>query len=144
MMQNIRGNSIEEKLKEATIKTKKELSGLTEEQMCKVYNGTLLRILQEFHVSARGINSLDLGLDYEHFFLLIPLMSGSGYLLADLTFSQFKTFEENWCSLLTTGYQKMNDEDFNHYLYVINNRKMVDRITLDDVFYLQIEENRKI
>lgn len=68
MMKNIRGINTEEMLDKSIEMVKTRLNLLTKERMCKVYSSYLLDELNNNHVPARLINSLDLGLSYEHYF----------------------------------------------------------------------------
>lgn len=132
---NIQGTDQEKEIKNAINRVKEHLPNLLEERMCKVYNGVLLNELLRSHIPARLINTLDLGLDYEHLFLLIPNKNimGGGYILADLTFSQFNN---NLCTeLLLKGYQTMDDRSFNEYLKIIAQKKLFFFISLEEAFY---------
>ena len=50
-----------------------ELNGLTKDRMCKVYSSYVYNELKKNHVLARLINTSDLGFDYEHQFILVPI-----------------------------------------------------------------------
>lgn len=117
-MQNITGIDIEEKLTLAIQKTNDELNGLLYERTCKIYNGTLYSYLREKRVLARLVNTKDFGQAYEHVFVLLPsLVMGGGYLLADLTYSQFPNKDEVvFKELLEKGYQMINEWEFYVYL----------------------------
>lgn len=141
MMKNIRGNDIEQELNNAIIYVKNALKGLTEERMCKIYSGYLHEELQKRHIPARIINTFELGVDYEHFFILVP-SENEKYFLADLTFSQFKPQKGNFDTLLEKGYQSINDSLFNEYLRIISCNQSMDNVFLDDAFYL-VDQNKK-
>ena len=67
-----------------------ELNGLTKDRMCKVYSSYVYNELKKNHVLARLINTSDLGFDYEHQFILVPINKlTKDYYLIDLTYSQF-------------------------------------------------------
>ncbi len=132
---NIRNENIEDKLKNAILKCQKDLNGLTKERMCKVYNSYLGQILNEEHVLYKLVNTLDLELDYEHIFLLVPNnLTDNGYFLVDLTFSQFSSSLIELALLEKNGYQFITNELFLKYLNIVTKNKDIN-ITLDDVFY---------
>lgn len=89
-MTNIKGIDQTKEIENAIVKVREKLSLLVEERMCKVYNGLLLNELLCSHIPARLINTLDLGINYEHVFLLIPHknMTGGGR----VHFSRFNLF----------------------------------------------------
>lgn len=134
MIKNISNRNNEEELKKAIIKVKQELNGLTEERMCKIYSSYLLNELRNNHISARLINTRDLNLDYEHYFVLVP-RNEEGYYLVDLTFSQFNEKEEQLNSLLKDGYQYMDDNILMYYLKIVENKKDLDNYYIDEIFY---------
>ena len=134
VLKNIYGKNNEEELKEAILTVRNSLNGLTEERMCKVYSSLLLNELNNRHVPARLINTLDLGLKYEHIFVLVP-SNEIGYFLADLTFSQFNQKPEQLSQLLNNGYQLMEDINLNYYLNVIEKGNLTNPISIEDIFY---------
>lgn len=136
-MTNICGIDQNLEIEKAIISTKTKLEKLTEERMCKVYNGLLLNELLLNHIPTRLVNTLDLGIDYEHFFLLIPHnknVVGGEYILADLTFSQFP-FHEQFSKLLEKGYQEVKDNEFNDYLNKIAQKEISFTISLEEAYY---------
>lgn len=134
MLKNIYGKNNEEELKKSISIVKKELSNLTEERMCKVYNGYLLKELNKNHVPSRLINTIDLGLNYEHIFVLVP-KNDNGYFLADLTFSQFNITGKELNDLLNNGYQEINDQTLSLYLNIVEKNNKITFLSTDDVFY---------
>lgn len=133
-LKNILGRDNEEELIESISTVRESLNGLVEERMCKVYSGFLLNELRKRHVPARLINTLDLGFDYEHIFILVP-SNNKGYFLADLTFSQFNQKIEQLKQLLDTGYQLMDDTSFSCYFNVITKGKNTVLIPVENIFY---------
>lgn len=134
---NITNVNIEEGLKQAIFNCQEELKGLTEERMCKVYHYSLLQLLNEQHILARIVNTLDLQFEFEHLFLLIPKsITGGEYFLADLTFSQFHSSLEEFEDLKKNGYQFVSDELFQKYLEIVTKDKNIS-FTLEDAFYLE-------
>lgn len=77
-MQNIGNKDYEKEIQEAIKEVREELKNLTIERMCKVYNSYLCDKLVKKHIVAHLINTLDLGLSYEHIFVLTPPTSGRG------------------------------------------------------------------
>lgn len=141
MLKNIYGKNNEDELKGAILRVRSELSNLLEERMCKVYNGYLLNELNKNHVPSRRINTLDLGLDYEHVFVLVP-KNDTGYFLSDLTFSQFNNKSFEFDKLLTDGYQEISDQELNYYLNIIEKNNNLEFLLTEDVFY-QINNKRR-
>lgn len=133
-LKNIYGKNNEEELIKSISNVRETLSGLLEERMCKVYSGFLLRELNNHHVPSRLINSLDLGIEYEHMFVLVP-SNDTGYFLADLTFSQFNTEHEQLNQLLSKGYQHIDDNSLNCYLNIISKGNFTNQISAEDIFY---------
>lgn len=130
-MQNILGNNILTELNHAITETNIELAGLIKERMCKVYNSVLYANLQKRHILAKLVNTLDLGLNYEHLFVLVY---DKEYMVVDLTFLQFPNKDkEIFKKLLEVGYQEMNDNLFNSYLRNIENNDKF--FLIEDVFY---------
>ena len=135
MLKNIYGNNIEEQLIKSIFTVKEKLYGLTEERMCKIYNGYLLNELHNNHVLARMINTLDLELNYEHIFILVP-SNDSNYFLVDLTFSQFNQKNDQLSQLVDLGYQLINDSSLINYLNIVAKEKQIYKYSLEDLFYL--------
>lgn len=133
-IKNIYGKDNEQELKKSITKIKDILSGLIEERMCKVYSRYLLKELNNRHVPARLINTLDLGLNYEHEFILVP-SNTTGYFLSDLTFSQFNNKSKELSELLIKGYQYIDNKTFNRYINVISKETINNNLTPDDLFY---------
>lgn len=103
-IKNIYGLNNEDGLIKAVTFTKKILSDLVEERMCKVYSSYLLGELKKQHIPAHMINTLDLGFQYEHVFVLVP-SNYNGYFLEDLSFTQFNNKNINTLyQLLNKGY----------------------------------------
>lgn len=102
--------------------------------MCKVYSSYLLNKLKKQHILAHMINTLDLGFNYEHVFILVP-SNDDGYFLADLTFSQFNKNINTLSQLLNEGYQLINDNSFRDYLSIVLNEDITEQISINDIFY---------
>lgn len=133
-IKNIYGLNNEEGLIKAITFTKKILSDLVEERMCKVYSSYLLNELKKQHIPAHMINTLDLGFQYEHAFVLVP-SNDDGYFLADLTFSQFNKKINTLTQLLNEGYQIIDNNSFRDYLSIVLNENITEQISINDIFY---------
>ena len=122
-----------------------ELSGLTKERMCKVYSSYVYNELKKNHMLARLINTSDLGFDFEHQFVLVPINQlTKDYYLIDLTYSQFvKNIEDEkvFTELLNKGYQKINNELWIKYLKNILRNNNVNS-SIDEAFNKEISNNR--
>ncbi len=140
MIKNVYGKNIQEELVKAISIVKEKLYNLTKERMCKIYNGYLLNELSNHHLPARLINTLDLGLTYEHVFLLIP-SENQEYFLVDLTFSQFNSNDDSFQSLLINGYQLVDDLTLNKYISIVT--KTSNTFSLDELFYLPLKSKKK-
>ena len=119
-MLNIRGNDLEKMINEAIISVKNDLSGLTDERTCMIYTGYLYLKLLEKHVLSYVIDTADdLGMDYKHQFVIVPIDGKDCYVI-DLTYGQFEKNEE-FNLLNDCGYQKLNRDMYNKYLDSIKN-----------------------
>lgn len=122
-----------------------ELNGLTKDRMCKVYSSYVYNELKKNHILARLINKNDLGFDYEHQFILVPINKlTKDYYLIDLTYSQFvknKEDEKVFTELLNKGYQKINNELWIQYLRNILRNNNV-KSSIDEAFNKEISNNR--
>lgn len=135
MLKNISGKNNEEELKKCISNVRNTLNGLEPYRTCKIYSSFLLNELNKQHIPARLINTLDLGLKYEHIFILVP-SNKTGYFLVDLTFSQFNSKLEQLNQLLNNGYQFMTDNNLKEYLNIISKGNLKNNLHIDDVFYL--------
>lgn len=113
--------------------------------MCKVYSSYVYNELKKNHILARLINTNDLGFDYEHQFILVPINKlTKDYYLIDLTYSQFvKNIEDEkvFTELLNKGYQKINNELWIQYLRNILRNNNV-KSSIDEAFNKEISNNR--
>lgn len=142
-IKNIYGRNNEAELAKAITVTREKLDGLVEERMCKVYSAFLLMELNSQHVPARLVNTLDLGLDYEHEFILVPA-NDDGYYLADLTFSQFNDTSIQLRQLLATGYQFMDEISLNSYLWTITKGSVISKTSCEKIFYSDNQKNNSV
>lgn len=136
---NINNINIEEAIKQAIEDTKGNLKGLSLERMCQVYTSYLFENLRKRHLIVRIINTKELGLEFEHFFIIVN--NGGYFYLCDLTYAQFQS--NIFPSLLKNGYQIITNMDFNEYLNVIENKE-IPYINLEELFYLDnsVKEKR--
>lgn len=86
-------------------------------------------------------NTSDLGFDYEHQFILVPINKlTKDYYLIDLTYSKFvKNMEDEkiFTELLNKEYQKINNELWIQYL-----RNNNVKSSSDEAFNKEISNNR--
>ncbi len=134
MLKNITGKNNEEELSKAIATVQKRLNGLTEERMCRIYSSFLLDELHKNSTPAHLINTLDLNMNYEHYFIMVP-DNNIGYYLADLTFSQFQKENKEFEQLMINGYQKIEDKELNDYLSIVGNEKLYGSYRVEEVFY---------
>ena len=135
MMQNIRGINVIEEIESAIKEVREELKDLTINQTCAIYSSHLLEEMKKRHLNVRFINMLDLGLTFEHYFILI---NGEGnFYIADLTYNQFNKNE--FPILKEKGYVKIDDGILNQYLSLIE-RKRVEGFTCDGIFYMNVDQ----
>lgn len=139
---NIRNYDLEKEIIIAIKDVKLYLNGLVNERTCKIYSSYIYRELRKKHISVRMINTLDLGLDYEHIFLL-TLKDSNEYILIDLTFPQFKDISNIFLELKEKGYQLINDAIFNYYISIIS--KNINRhYSIQDVYINNIDSFKKL
>jgi len=129
-MTNIRGINILEEIKDAINSVNNKLNGLTKEQTCKIYSSFIYEELKQRHIPSRIINTLDLGLSYEHEFVIVNV--SNDYYLIDLTFKQFNN--DQILELQEHGFIKINNEILSKYLSIINN-SIVNECNIDDMFF---------
>lgn len=138
MMQNIRGINVEEEIKKAILKVRNELTCLTENQTCLIYSSYLFEDLKYRGINVRLINTMDLGLNFEHYFVLVK--SADNYFLGDLTYSQF--LDSNFNNLLIDGYMKLDNNILNEYLSLIDRKEITD-FSCDYLFYMDINDIKR-
>ena len=125
---NINNKNIEYAIISAIEEVKKELAGLDYERMCLVYNSYLYEALLKRHVLVHMVDTKDLGLSYNHRFLIA--FDGTNYYLCDLTYSQF--LNDDFPSLQKNGYQKCDDDLIKEYLKTIDDQEI--NIGMNEVF----------
>lgn len=114
-MLNIANLNKESIIKRAIENTKRDLDGLDYERMCLVYNWYLYENLKDMSCLAYIVDTDDLGFDYKHRFVLVPV-DDSNYYLADLTYKQFVKEDDILSKLYNDGYQEINNDKYNYYL----------------------------
>ena len=134
LMKNVYGKDNEVELQKAITQVRNQFSNLTEDSTCMIYSSLLFDTLRENHIPARLINTNDLGYQYEHYFILVP-SNKEGYMLSDLTFSQFGDYDANFSDLLIAGYQKMSDDELKKYLLKVTRENK--EIDFDKMYYGQ-------
>ena len=114
-MLNIANIDKESIIKQAINKTKSDLANLDYERMCLVYSSYLYENLKELSCLAYIIDTDDLGFDYKHRFVLVPV-DDSNYYLADLTYKQFGKDDDILSKLSSDGYEKIDNDKYCYYL----------------------------
>ena len=114
-MLNIANIDKESIIRKAIENTKSDLDGLDYERMCLVYNWYLYENLKDMSCLAYIVDTNDLGFDYKHRFVLVPV-DDSNYYLADLTYKQFGKENDILSKLYNDGYEKIDNEKYNYYL----------------------------
>ena len=114
-MLNIANLNKETVIKRAIENTKSDLDGLEYERMCLVYNWYLYENLKDMSCLAYIVDTDDLGFDYKHRFVLVPV-DDSNYYLADLTYKQFGKDDEVLNKLYNDGYEKIDNDKYRYYL----------------------------
>ena len=115
-MLNIANIDKESIIRKAIENTKSDLTNLDYERMCLVYSSYLYENLKDMSCLAYIIDTNDLGFDYKHRFILVPV-DDSNYYLADLTYKQFV---------------KDNDK-YNYYLHKVTGNDK--DITIDESLF---------
>lgn len=139
LMRNIRKIDVANEIEKAIEKVKEEYKGLITVQTCKIYSSLLYEVLNSKHVPVRLVSTGDLGLTYDHMFLLAN-DSNIRYYLIDLTYGQFNNNEFN--DLLRKGYQEISDKDINKYLEIVSEDKT--DMKLDNLYYGDLEKRKSI
>ena len=114
-MLNIANLNKESIIKRAIENTKSDLDGLDYERMCLVYSSYLYENLKELSCLAYIVDTDDLGFDYKHRFVLVPV-DDSNYYLADLTYKQFGKDDDILSKLSSDGYEKIDNDKYCYYL----------------------------
>lgn len=114
-MLNIANLNKESIIRKAIENTKSDLDGLEHERMCLVYNWYLYENLKDMSCLAYIVDTDDLGFDYKHRFVLVPVDT-SNYYLADLTYKQFVKEDDILSKLYNDGYEMIDNEKYNYYL----------------------------
>ena len=114
-MLNIANLNKEFIIRKAIENTKSDLDGLDYERMCLVYNWYLYENLKDMSCLAYIVDTDDLGFDYKHRFVLVPV-DDSNYYLADLTYKQFGKDDDILSKLSSDGYEKIDNDKYCYYL----------------------------
>lgn len=128
---NVRGLDISLQIEKSLEYAREYYENLTYDRTCFIYTSLVYDKLKSLGVSSRFVNTNDLGLDYLHYFILVPYGKDK-YYLVDPTYSQFR-FDENVIvdDLLEKGYVSLDDDIWNKYMSSIF--KSCD-ITVDETF----------
>ena len=131
-MLNIANIDKESIIRKAIENTKSDLDGLEYERMCLVYNWYLYENLKDMSCLAYIVDTDDLGCDYKHRFVLVPV-DDSNYYLADLTYKQFGKDDEVLNKLYNDGYEMLDNEKYNYYLNKVTGTNK--DITIDESLF---------
>ena len=114
-MLNIANLNKEFIIRKAIENTKSDLDGLDYERMCLVYNWYLYENLKDMSCLAYIVDTDDLGFDYKHRFVLVPV-DNNLYYLVDLTYKQFGKDDDILSKLSSDGYEKIDNDKYCYYL----------------------------
>ena len=131
-MLNIANIDKESIIKQAIKKTKSDLTNLDYERMCLVYSSYLYENLKDMSCLAYIIDTNDLGFDYKHRFVLVPV-DNSNYYLADLTYKQFVKDDDILSKLYNDGYEKIDNDKYRYYLSKVTGNDK--DITIDESLF---------
>ena len=127
---NIGSIPIEKRLQLSIAETKKALDGIDPKGACALYSRHLFSYLSKNHIVSKIVNTKDLGAEYEHFFVIIPINTME-YYLVDLTYQQFKN-DKVFKELYEKGYEKVTDLNFYLYYAIVTGEQ--SKISIKDVF----------
>lgn len=112
---NISNNDIESSIKKSIEETTSDLNGLIDEGTCKIYSSYLYKHLRNKHIVSKIIDTKkDLSLDYQHWFVEVPVNEDSNYVI-DLTYSQFG-HDDLFSKMYNEGYQLLSSDMYEKYL----------------------------
>ena len=131
-MLNITNLDKESIIRKAIENTKSDLTNLDYERMCLVYSSYLYENLKDMSCLAYIIDTNDLGFDYKHRFVLVPV-DNSNYYLADLTYKQFGKDDDILSKLYNDGYEKIDNDKYNYYLHKVTGNDK--DITIDESLF---------
>ena len=131
-MLNIANIDKESIIKQAINKTKSDLANLDYERMCLVYSSYLYENLKELSCLAYIVDTDDLGFDYKHRFVLVPV-DDSNYYLADLTYKQFGKDDDILSKLSSDGCEKIDNDKYCYYLSKVTGSEK--DITIDESLF---------
>ena len=78
------------------------------------------------------VDTDDLGFDYKHRFVLVPV-DDSNYYLADLTYKQFVKEDDILSKLYNEGYELIDNDKYNYYLHKVTGSDK--DITIDESLF---------
>ena len=136
-MLNITNQDIESIIKTTITKTLEIIPDTT--SMCKVASNLIYNDLLAKHISSKIINTKDLGLGYEHEFIITR--DNNIFYLIDITYNQFlnKGTILNK-ELLENNYIKLDNTTLVNYLHSIPNTYKIYNIEILDIY---LPNNRK-
>lgn len=116
-MLNIANKDIKQEIENAIKETKEEYKNLTTERTCHIYTSIIYEKLKEKQIPTKIVNTKELQIDYEHYFLLVTENKENKYLI-DLTYNQFNPKKLE--TLKEKGYIKIDTKMLLEYLNQIN------------------------
>lgn len=130
-MLNINNRDIEKCISDTISKVKKLIPDT--ERLCMVASNLIYNDLLDIHIPSKIINTKELGLGYEHEFVLTK--DRNIYYLIDIAYEQFLNKGTILNSdLLKNGYIRANNNILKEYLNSIPNTYKIDNIDIDDLY----------
>lgn len=129
---NITKINYEEEIKKAIEKVNNKYKNLTKEQTCFLYSSFIYEELKNKHIISRIISTKDLGIDYEHRFVLVKEIDK--YFIIDLTYNQFfNKIPDKFYELSNNGYQVVSKGQIKEYIMSFTGIE-IDK-NVDKLFY---------
>lgn len=129
---NIMNINYEKTIDEVVKDVRREYKDLSVDRTCFLYSSLVHDKLKEKHIISRIISTTDLGIDYEHRFVLIK--ENNKYYIIDLTYRQFFDKVPNeFIELDKNGYQVLDRKKLIEYLYSFSG-KIIDN-DIDNLFF---------
>lgn len=130
-MLNITNKNIEQIIRSIIIQEKAIIKNSN--RMCMVASNLIYNDLLESHIPCKIINTKELGLGYEHEFVIVR--EKEYYFLIDITYDQFLTKSSNPnLELLQQGYIKVDNDSLVKYLNSIPNTYKINSIDIEEIY----------
>lgn len=129
---NIMKINYEDTIRNVIKDVREEYKDLSTDRTCFLYSSLVHDKLKEKHIISRIISTIDLGIDYEHRFVLVK--DKDKYYLIDLTYRQFfNNVPQEFIKLDHDGYQLLDRVSLIKYLGSFSG-KIVDN-DIDNLFF---------